>query len=176
MAVTLRGTGQTVVQVVTFNTTTQWGGHTGADWLGTPLSLSITPKSASNRIIVTYSAHVNTGSQAVPGGDFFWRVVRSIGGGAFTDLSPISSAINGDNKLDSSPIVGHHQGAGQDYFAVKSLGGCMLDAPQTTTSCLYEFQGKSNGSTPGFVNYRGAFDPIDFFQASQMTLMEIAYA
>jgi hypothetical protein len=175
MGVTLRGAGQTVVQVVTVSTSSQWGGWIG-DWLGTPLSLSITPKSASNRILVTYSAHVSAGGadgSGYEGGDHFWRVVRRITGNDFTDLTPISTAVNGDNKQDNRPIVGHHQSAGQDRFSIKIFGGCMLDAPGTTQSCLYEFQGKSNG-TPGFMNFRGLLS--DFPQESQMTLMEIAYA
>jgi hypothetical protein len=173
MGVTLRGTGQTVVQVVTVNTSTPWA-HLG-DWTATPLSLSITPKSASNRILVTYSAKVNAGLDFAPydGGDFFWRVVRQITGNDFTDLTPISTAVNGDNKQDNRPIIGHHQSAAQDRFSIKSFGGCMLDAPGTTNSCLYEFQGKSNG-TLGFLNCRGFLG--DFIGNSQMTLMEIAYA
>jgi len=172
MGVTLRGAGQTVVQVVTVSTSNQWGGWIG-DWLGTPLSLSITPKSASNRILVTYSAKVSAGNQDYEGGDHLWRVVRRITGNDFTDLTPISTAVEGNNKQSDRPLVGHHQSAAQDRFSVKSFGGCMLDAPGTTNSCLYEFQGRSSGA-PGFMNFRGLLS--DFPQNSQMTLIEIAYA
>lgn len=155
MAVTLRGSGQTIIQVQTTNNTQDWG-STSTAWVNTPLQCSITPTSSSNRILVFMSAKISTGST---GNDSFWRVVRSISAGGDAVIAP---GIDGYTW----------QTAGQLREQSHSASFCFLDVPGTTNTVTYLFQARTSGPAM-YYNARG-FDGA-FRVSSQMTLMEVAY-
>jgi hypothetical protein len=124
----------------------------------TGLTLSITPKFATSKILVTCTQSVqvwNTGAYATGR----WRIMRNVGGGSFSAIYQDSSSSNGNF------FAYDYGGSGINiYFPVSYT---MIDTPNTTSACIYKTQG-CQGSNGG--------DRAVFNQAapSRIVLMEIA--
>lgn len=159
--VTMTGMGKVLQVVSTTKTDTfsQSGTSTFADVTG--LSVSITPSSASNKILIF--ASISSGVTATKTTAF--RLVRDstpIGGGTASGSrqSAIGQAISNDNN--------HHENVAINY----------LDSPSTTSATVYKIQMISQISFTGYVNR----SPTDYDDAeaysvrtsSTITAMEIA--
>jgi hypothetical protein len=156
------GLGGKVLQVVSTTKTdtfTQSQTTTFADITG--LSVSITPSSASNKILVI--CNIYTGHTVVTQRTAF-RLVRnstSIGGG--TAVSSRQSAIG------QTQLVGTN--------GLASIGINFLDNPSTTSSTTYKVQMITDSNT-GTVNITGdnndVADAYGVRTSSTITVMEIA--
>jgi hypothetical protein len=157
------GLGGKVIQVVqTYKTDTfTMTGATPTDITG--LSATITPTSASNKILVM--TDIGGGSRASGGGNFrLFRGATSIGL-ANTASSRSLNAFSGGMWITS------------DHSAMRTMVGTFLDSPATTSATTYKVQA-SNG-TGAAINVNRTNDDTDAEDAggrmtSSMTLWEIA--
>jgi hypothetical protein len=163
MAVTIRGSGQLVVQVVqtaktdTFTTTSAM--PTFVDVTG--VSATITPTSASNKILVTVTATVG----ATPANN----------GTAINLVRGSTSIAIGDTRGSTTRAFGG--AVPNSTISAYSLSVCFLDSPATTSATTYKIQAaaESGGTTLLGGCYRtdlasGVSVP------TIITLQEIAYA
>ena len=124
----------------------------------TGLSLSITPKFATSKILVTCTQEIqawNTASYATAR----WRIVRNIGGGAFTAIYQDASPANGN--------IFYYDYGGSGINCYTPVSYTMLDTPNTTDICTYKTQGcqGSNGGNRASFNINSP---------GRIVLMEIA--
>jgi hypothetical protein len=160
MAVTINGSGQVPVRIVqtvktdTFTTTS----NTFTDITG--LSVTITPTSASNRILVMYS--IMTGSSS--SGSANIRLVRNstniaIGDSAGSRIQVTTSAFatNSNNQND-----------------IQNMN--FLDSPATTSSTTYKLQIQTDNSSTQAVNRNVRDDNASYESrgVSTITVMEIS--
>ena len=110
----------------------------------TGLSLSITPKFATSKILVTCTQEVqawNTASYATAR----WRIVRNIAGGDFTAIYQDASSANGN--------IFYYDYGGSGINCYTPVSYTMLDTPNTTDVCTYKTQGcqgSNGGNRAGF--------------------------
>lgn len=163
MAVTIRGSGQVPVQVVTVDktdtftiTSTTWTDITG-------LSVSITPTSASNKILVIASVAIGSNSNFA-----YFRLLRN------------STVIDVGNAAGSRPQVtgaASYPSASPQYMLFQNPV-TYLDSPATTSTVTYKFQLRGgDAGTTGYLN-RTASDrdtaDYEWRTPSNIVLMEIS--
>jgi len=153
-----------VIQVVSTTKTDTFAGTPGAGvFLDiTGLSVPITPSSASNKILVTFSTNVSASAISTTG----VRLLR--------DSIPISVGdAAGSRPLATTGGEGH---GGQDWNG-DVLASSFLDSPSTTSSITYKLQLTGNTTATQYVN-RKARDlnntSEDYRMTSHITVMEIA--
>ena len=117
-----------VVQVVQVTDATRTTYSSGTTFLDTPLSLSITPSSSSNKILLI--ASVTSSSASLNGYGVGFRVLKN-GSTFFLNSSPQTGrmqadflGVNGSNSDDSNTVSWHY-----------------LDSPATTSAITYKIQG-----------------------------------
>lgn len=160
MSVSLYGSGQTVVQTVSFILPTTFSDSSG-NFVNTGITASITPLSSSNKILVLYNVMTDPS-----GGAVFFQVQRGgtpIGvGNAGTGQRQVSGSS--PNNTNSNALI--------------NISNVFLDSPATTSSITYSVYGasQSSGSTM-YINYSSGDSGNTAFGrgASTITLMEIAY-
>ena len=146
-------TSGSVLQVVS-TTKVDTFSMTGATFTDvTGLSVSITPKSTSSKILVNF--HISSGNSGANHDSF--NLVRNS-----TDLAQPSAAQY------SSTVSTSHIAGDQDF---KMVSFSHLDSPSTTSSVTYKIQAKTSGATL-YVNRRG--DTAIVSSSSSITAMEIA--
>jgi hypothetical protein len=161
MSVSLYGSGQTVVQVVqgtpktdTFSTTS--GSLTDI----TGMSVTITPLSTSNKILIQYSLGQLMPNSSAVYGVALLRGSTVIGAGA---------AAGSRNLVSTGAISEGDRGTGQSFT--------FLDSPATTSATTYKLQIYVNGGWTIYLN-RSSTDTDNTVynrSASTITVMEIAY-
>ena len=148
-----------VVQVVSTTKTDTFSTASSSFTDITGLSASITPKSISNKILVT--AHVTAGCN---GNSSYFKVLRGA-----TDISVGDAASNRARISFWAPPT-------SSYEAV-TVSFTYLDSPSTTSSTVYKIQGRSNAGATMYIN-RGEGDrdttAYDARATSSITLTEIA--
>jgi hypothetical protein len=154
-----------VIQVVNV-TKTDAGTITGAQWNDVPgLSLSITPRYASSRILVVADIKAAADTDA--------SVVRSR---ILRDSTPVGIGDASSNRPRSLSQF-YMAGGGGPYY-VAQLGGNIWDSPNTTSLITYKLQigGDANTSTLFINRTEGDRDTAyyDGRYISSITLMEIA--
>lgn len=138
-----------VVQVVssniTANTTT-----TSTTYVDTSVSLAITPKSASNKvlILISPSLYVTRNGVATSYGDIYFNIVRTSTEVNYARLA-INYGVNTWSDYISQPFVSH------------------LDSPATTSSTTYKMQIRTGQASISIQNNVGNLP-------STITLIEIA--
>lgn len=164
MAVTIRGSGQVVVQIQsvyksdTFSTSVV--SPTWADITG--LSVSITPTNSSNKILIIASFQMQTSSAT---------------GSAFARLMRNSTAISIGDTAGSRTSASAASNFAQVY---NSAGNSItfLDSPATTSAVTYKLQMNNGNVTTAYLNRTG--DDVDDVNRSRtpasIIVMEIAYA
>ena len=140
-----------VLQVVSSYYTTATS-VTSSTFTDIGLSVSITPTSTSNKILVLTSV-----AQSTSAGDTVIRMVRD-------------STVIGEGTTGTvfNGIAG--QSSGSYANASVSSSANYLDSPSTTSSVTYKIQAATNSQ--GYINRRAA--NLEFGQASYITVMEIA--
>ncbi len=146
-------TNGTVLQVVSATKVDTFS-MTGATFTDvTGLSVSITPKSTSSKILATF--HISSGNAGANHNGF--NLVRNS-----TDLAQPTAAQY------SSTVSTSHVGGDQDF---KMVSFSHLDSPSTVSSVTYKIQARTSGATL-YVNRRGDTGIVS--SSSSITVMEIA--
>ena len=156
------GVGGKVLQVVSTTKTdtfSQAGTSTFADVTG--LSVSITPSSASNKILIL--VNLNTSATATKTTAFrLLRASTAIGGGTASSSrqSAFGQAISNDNN--------HHESVSLNH----------LDSPSTTSSTTYKIQMITQSTFTGYINRSETdFNDAEAYSvrtSSTITAIEIA--
>jgi hypothetical protein len=155
MAVTIYGSGQVPVQIVstTLNTPFSTASTSFTDLTG--LSATITPRSASNKIMIFVTSYQSTSSTS---GLTTYNLVR----GATNICQPSTTPTFAGSAICYI--------AAADNIFPFSIS--FLDSPATTSATTYKVQLKSNTGTV-YINQR---QTADCAITSTITLMELAYA
>jgi len=168
IATTAGVTNNRVLQVVSTTKTTigSFASASTNNYVDIPgMSVTITPTSASSKILVTYSAHVSNSTNAT----VHVRLYR--------DSTGIGNGLASSNRLGDSAIFRPASSPyGLDIGCVSNL---FLDAPSTTSAVTYKLKGTLGAS------YNGTFyinrSPNDSTNqnyigrpSSTITVMEIA--
>ena len=143
-----------VVQVVSSTSNSQTN-STSTSWAATNLSVSITPASASSKVLVTVSGGMNgwAGSNTTYDQKGGLKIYRSIGGGTFAEVESSSSGQQ----------VQYGRGGEYDPLSIT-----YLDSPNTTSSVVYKLYMRRESGTLTFSVIR------DSKNQATMTAMEIA--
>jgi hypothetical protein len=152
----------TVVQVVT-STRTDAVSLSSTSWADTGLSCTITPRTATNKILVQYLLSMSVNGH---GG---CRLIRN------------STAILLGDSSGSRTQATHwlwSQGGTSFNYSMMPMNNCYLDSPATTSAVTYKLQFAHPYSTGYYMsmNYHSYNDGNDTWAgrvASVMTLMEI---
>lgn len=148
-----------VLQVLQTVKTDTYSAAPGNSWVDiTGLSVSITPSSASNRVMVFLSVHGNTGNLS------YVRIVR--------DSTAIGVGETSGSRI--SCTVGNFSETGDGNRSFQ-WGTNFLDSPATTSSVTYKLQLLCETSNTFFLN-RSRLDQnnaVGFRPISQITVMEI---
>tara|TARA_B100000287_G_scaffold218834_1_gene206402 strand:- start:480 stop:1049 length:570 start_codon:yes stop_codon:yes gene_type:complete len=133
----------------------------------TGLSCTITPKFSTSKILV----HVNVGLGIDTSVFNQMRVVRNVGGGSFSIISPADSA---SSRTAAHAAVYDENNEGMVYMQ----DFIHLDSPATTSAVIYKVQiGNSGGSGAVYINRSGRdYDSsgYDIRTSSRIVLQEIA--
>jgi len=155
-----------ILQVVQVVKTDSFAGSAGATWADVSgMSASITPTSASSKILVTVDM------KGAGGNDYSIIRARLLRG---------STAIYVGDASGSRPqsIGQFYMASGGGPYYIAQLGGTYLDSPATTSSVTYKIQiGADGTSQVVFVNRtQGDRDAANYDArvAASITLMEIA--
>ena len=165
MAVTIRGSGQIIVQMVSATVTSSFTTTSTSFVDITGLTATITPTNSANKILVVW----NTCGASTSG---------SAGTGAFLNLLRGSTQIYiGDTSgsaLRNSGCLTTRGGQDQNYI---NNAGTYLDSPATTSATTYKFQIlSSNGNTVYVNRSENTSNSFAGTTPSTLTLMEVAYA
>ena len=158
------GVGGKVLQVVsTTKTDTQSFSDSTTRSDITGLSVTLTPASASNKVLVRFMV-------THWGNDSHCQIERSIGGGSYSIISPPASA--------GSRTLTHSGGSHRGIYDLNTATMEVLDSPNTTSSTVYKmtFNNGPIGGNTGYVN-RSSNDENDGNgerAISTITAMEIA--
>jgi hypothetical protein len=146
------GVGGKVLQVVSTTKTDTFGSTSDSFTDVTGLSVSITPSSTSNKILIVsnFYTSVSSNSRVV-----LYNLVRN----STNILQPSSSGQSAGNYSEYS----NH---------LQSISMNFLDSPSSTSSVTYKIQGKGNATD--FTWYVGRRSGNDWFTPSTITVMEIA--
>ena len=164
MSVTISGSGQIIKQVVqTVLTNAVTGSSAVPTFIDiTGLSATITPTSASNKILVRLDSWVSVSSSAY---GTLGRLVR--------DSTPIAL---GDARGSSTRGTFGTQYQNSPSYA-SFFGGQFMDSPATTSAVTYKVQWCMEGS--GTSTIGGCYGTSASYMSSTptvLTLMEVAYA
>jgi hypothetical protein len=124
--------------------------YTGTSYaeINSDYRVTITPSSASNKILIICSATLSSDQSAAMPSSLKW--VRSTGGGADTDfLEPtsVSSRTKAHFYLDA-----RETGSGENIRVITFM---LLDSPATTSSIVYKLFGKNRGAGNIYFNRMG---------------------
>jgi len=150
------------VKTDTFSTTSL--ASSPADVTG--MSVSITPSSSSNKILVMVNGMAGYGSYKA-----MFRLVR--------DSTPISIGdANGNRPRMSTSSSGYVANTGLEQYHEAPFSICYLDSPATTSSTTYKLQmGSYSSSVSVYLNRNEGWQDTanyDPTTASSITVMEIA--
>lgn len=165
MAVTIPGSGQVIVQIASTTLTSAFTSTSNSwtNWTG--LSASITPRSASNRILVQLTSAVSNDTANT------WQFVKIQRNG--TDMV-LGDAAGSATRSFSIGAFGNNT---LTPFIIVPLTGIYLDSPATTSSVTYQAQViVTNGGTAVFGRTSNTTDANRGTCPSTLTIMELAYA
>ena len=151
MAVTIKGSGQIVVQVKSYTLTTAFSTSSTTP-VDMGLTVNITPTDSANRILIFADVMSSTGNQS------FFNITRN---GTAINQTTVAST----NKMS----FGAGPNNSTNYFVQSAHS--FLDSPATTSSTTYAIYLFTDASTV-YVNRRG----VDLYDGttSTITVMEIS--
>jgi len=166
------GVGGKVLQVVSTNKTDTFASTTNSTITYTDItgmSVSITPASASNKILVMCDVEIATGGSGLADIMRSLKIVKVISG-TETNSSPIGDTFSSETRATASNIRSIH-----DLNGINRINIHYLDSPNTTSAITYKLQFLSTGGQGGsiFVN-RTTGTPNGYgVGASTITVMEV---
>jgi hypothetical protein len=163
MAVTLYGSGQTPIQVVQTIKTDRFTTTSGTFVDITGFSATITPKSASNKILVISTFSLGDGTAGAYARAQLLRGATPLGlgdaSGSATQITTTSSVTNSGDP------------------DILSVAYTYLDSPATTSATTYKWQMSTFSARTGTFNGSTGTTSSNYYNASStIILMEIAYA
>jgi hypothetical protein len=160
MSVSINGSGQVPVQVISTAKTDTFTTTSSSFTDITGLSVTITPTSASNRILVMYS--VMSGSSSSQGTNI--RLVRNSTNIAIGDAAGSRTQVTTNSFATGTNIV----------VDMQSMN--FLDSPATTSATTYKLQIQSDNSSTQSVNRNVRDDNASYEPrgVSTITVMEIS--
>ena len=124
---------QTKMGVTTSQTTT-----TSGNWDATALSVTITPKFSTSKILLMCSGGMNGAAGGSDGETYGYKIYKSVGGGSYAETE---SSAWGQSV---------YYGPGNEY---NNLSINYLDSPSTTSAVTYKlYQKRISGSGTASVN------------------------
>lgn len=158
-----------VIQVVqgTLGSTASGGGGSGDVWNDSGLSASITPTSASSKILVSYTIHIGVSSYQARS-----RIMRGstvIGTGT----------EEGTRGEASSAYILYDDNQTTNRYRYAPLGISYFDSPASSSALTYKIQVSAYSANTWYVNRSYTFQShsgasYDSIPLSVITLMEIA--
>ncbi len=137
------------------------------------IAYSITPSSASNKILISFFIPQVKHSGDVAG--IRMRLYRQIAGGGYSHVTAESGTPSG-NRVGS--LAGNYAYAGDGNRVAMSLGGTIVDSPNTTSAIDYKFYFGSGDGTPLTIYVNRTANDTDQTYTSRtlthVTLMEIS--
>jgi hypothetical protein len=158
----------TIIQVVQTVKTDTFATSFGAVWADLPgLSVNITPRSSSNKILVLldlkYIGDTDASVSRI-------RLVR--------DSTAIYLGDASSNRPRSSGAQNYNTSTGSGGYNILASGGVYLDSPATTSQITYKVQGGGDNNSSIFYLNRTESDRdnayYDIRTASSITVMEVA--
>ena len=151
-----------VIQVVQSILTTT-ASVSGSTWQATGLTATITPRSATNNILVSISCGaVGSGAQTTIGFEIY-RGATAVGIG-----SVVGSRIATGFRMNTPADTNHCGGVSFDY----------LDSPATTSATVYSLYWQPSATQTGYLNRNGAYansgEIYNSTSASTIILYEVA--
>jgi hypothetical protein len=144
-----------VVQVKTASTTTQQSFGSGSYNDLTGMSVSITPTSSSNKILILIGLWLSNDTDTV---NVYPRILRG----------STQIAVNGNDTAGFNGYGGYRvQGSG---YGTWDMSYMYVDSPATTSATTYKIQAAANGGTT-YMNRAAAYNY--FLCTSTITVMEI---
>ena len=142
----------------------------------TDLTVSITPLSASSKMFISVmiSCHSNDNQR------FGVKVVKSVGGGSFSDflLADFSAGdLGGATTSQGSRLLAHAIGTGRGANVPNDTQSIrLLDSPNTTSALVYKVQAMAEGSQYVYINNFQTFTDAAtvFAPMSTIPVMEVA--
>jgi len=159
MAITLKGSGQVIVQIVQ-QSYTSTSSTTSNSLVDSGLTVNITPTSSSNQILVL--ANINIGG----------------GVGYTTGFQLVRNGTNiGNGTAGSSNQTAAAGTASNGGFMIANIN--FIDAPATTSACTYKVQWRTqSGSPTAYINrtqyLSGGSDTYQAGTISTLIVMEIS--
>ena len=140
----------------------------------TGMTVTITPASASNKILVSVTGVVgNSGNQ----GYNHCRLNRSIGGGSYDDTFIIGDASGSETRSSIDMSLGS-LGSAHPTACSQTFSFEYLDSPNTTSAIIYKLQVKTtNSGTSGTFVFGGSSGTGDYNGRSApcfITVKEVA--
>jgi len=133
------------------------------------MSVSITPSSASNKILVMCAVNVAVGGAGAADILRGLKVVKVISGST-TNSSPVN-----DNDGSKNNFTVFNQRSPYDKNGVLFLTMQYLDSPATTSAITYKLQFGTGAQAQAGTIYINRTDPDDYMRgASTITAIEIA--
>lgn len=161
MPVTIRGSGQLIVQVQSVVKTDTFSFATATPVDITGLSVSITPTSASNKILII--CHVGVGGSYWSSGGSPLNLVRN--------STNILSASSNGYSVSFNTFAGS---AGDTAYNFSTIPLIFLDSPATTSATTYKLQAvNAAGASTSYIN-RSVQDQLNNRTTSTITVMEIS--
>lgn len=152
MAVTIKGSGQIIVQVVTVTKTDTFTTTSGSYVDVTGFSATITPTSSSNRILLLSSWYGNNLNGGMSSQWLRNSTILPTGSQTSPVISASSMAYNSGGSTQQP----------MNYF--------YLDSPATTSAITYKMQTRSGGGT----SYFNTNQNTEYGAVSTLILMEIS--
>ena len=147
-----------IVQIVQTVKTDSFSSTTANSFFDiTGMSVSITPKSSSNKVLVLVNLEVSMPSEL--------SIYRLLRGSTVINVSTVGSLLNGFGMCDGEAYQ-------QESRSTEDVTCTFLDSPNTTSSTTYKIQCEKNGGGTMQVNRRRLNSGVGF--TSQITCMEVA--
>lgn len=158
MPVTINGSGQLPVRVIqAVKTDTQSTASTSyVDVTG--LSVTITPSSSSNRILIIFDIKLGANDTEY----------------AYTRLVRNSTSIYSNSTYDNTSTNYVTSGDAEGRYSTYQNGGVFLDNPSTTSAITYTVQFRCARGESAYINRSQNFDSEARGGASSITVMEIS--
>ena len=121
------------------------------------MSVSITPQSSSNKILILVNMEVSAPDELC-----LFRLLR---GSTVINVSTIGSLLNGFGMVDGEAYSSSNR-------CTEDVTCTFLDSPATTSSTTYKIQCQKNGGSTMRLNRRNLNSGVGF--TSQITAMEVS--
>ena len=157
-----------IIQTKSFIYTNTTQSYNSAGWHATPVTVQITPTSASNKILVM--ATLSAGNAGSGEGAAF-KVMRSVAGGSYVETDSLGDAAGSANRGAVGGLYDENLTTHTDCRSIQ-----FVDNPATTSAIDYKlYLYLFNGAVPALLNRPNTTTANEHITgASSIILMEVA--